>query len=144
HLDLRPPHAAMTETHAVDIQRFGNDDVVDTRPREVPAFRQPGNAAEPASLFVHRARNLDRAGKRHTFVEDRLNSDHGGGEAAFHVASPATVKPTVLDDAGERIDRPILTRFNDIDMAVEMDAGSGAAAFDPGHDISARMAHRIP
>ena len=45
-LDLGPPHAAMADAHPVDVERLGDDHVVDPRAGEKPLPRQVGDPAD--------------------------------------------------------------------------------------------------
>ena len=85
--DLRPPHAAMADTDTVHVQRLGNDDVIDARRREEPALGQIMHAAVAAGFLVHRARDLERAGKRRARIDESLHGDDRSRETAFHVAA---------------------------------------------------------
>ena len=80
-LDLAPPDAAVADADAVDVERLGDDHVVDAGLGEPAALGQPGDAAVAAGLLVAGAGDLDRAGQRRAAVDQRLGRDDGGGEA---------------------------------------------------------------
>src|SRR6185312_14660933 len=138
--DLRPPDAAMAEADAILVERFGDDDVIDFRLREIAELGQVGDAAETAGFLVRRARNLDGAGKIRIGIEESFDSDNRGGEPALHVTGTPPINPPILHHAGERIDRPAIARFDHVDMRVEMNAGTGRAAVETGDYIDARIA----
>ena len=79
-------------------------------------------------------------GKPDALREDALERDHRGRDAAFHVAGAAAVQEALADHAGERVDAPAVARLDDVEMAVEMDAGAGAAAFVAADHVDPRMA----
>jgi hypothetical protein len=139
-LDLRPPHTAMAKADAVLVERFGDDDVVDARPREQALFRQIGDASETAGFLVHGARYLDRAVEIERCRQKRLGCDDGGGKPAFHVACAAPVDPAVPDRAAERVHRPPFAGLDHVDMRVEVDDRPWAATLDARDDIRARIA----
>ena len=79
-LDLRPPHAAMTDAHAIHVQGLGDDDVVDARRRKEAALGQIMHAAVAAGFLVHGARDLERAGELRARIDEGLHGDDGGRE----------------------------------------------------------------
>ena len=110
---------------------------------EPTALRQIMNAAVPARLFVHRARNLQYARQPAAQVDQGLDGDDGSGKPSLHVASAAAVDLTVLHHGGKWIHGPARAGLHDVDMAVEMHARSGRAAVAPRDDIEARVAIAI-
>ena len=103
-LDLGPPDAAVADADPVDVERLGDDDVVDPGAGEEAPLGQVGDPGEAAGFLVHRAGDLDRPGKRDAGLEDRLDRDHRSGDAALHVAGAAAVHLAVADLAGEGVD----------------------------------------
>ena len=124
-LDLAPPDAAMTDADAIDVERLGNDHVIDARLREITLGREVADAAVAARFLVDGTGDLQRAGEADAFLEDRFDRDDRCREAALHVARAAAVDPTVAHDAGERIDRPRRAGLDDVDVRVEVDARTG-------------------
>src|SRR5690606_35749578 len=131
-LDLAPPDAAMAETDAVDIERLGNHHVIDAGLREEAAAGEIGNAAIAARFLVDRSGDLDRARKPRRHLDQRFRGDDRRRDSALHVAGAAAIDPAVADGAGEGFDGPALAHFNDIDMAVEMDARAGTSPVAAG------------
>jgi hypothetical protein len=76
-------------------------------------------------------------------VDQRLDRDDGCRQSALHVAGAAAVHLAVLDDGGERIHGPAGAGLHDIDVAVEMHAGSSARALAARDDIDARIARIV-
>src|SRR4051812_34067997 len=129
----------MAHAYAVDIERFGDDHVIDLRPGEITFGGEIADAAITARFFVDRAGNLERAGKADALFDDRLDGNDRCGESAFHVAGAAAVDLAVLHDAGERIDAPAGARLHDVDVRVEMHAGARpAGAGHAADDIGTR------
>ena len=62
-LDLGPPHAAMADAHPVDVERLGDDHMVDPRPGEQPLPREIGDPAIAARFLVDGAGDLQRPGQ---------------------------------------------------------------------------------
>ncbi len=62
-LDLGPPDAAMADADPVDIERLGNDHMVDPRLGEEALPREPGDSAIAAGFLVDRAGDLESAGQ---------------------------------------------------------------------------------
>src|ERR1700674_5832281 len=50
--NLGPPDAAMPDAHAIHVEWFGNDDMIDARRGKPSALRQVVNAAVTAGLFI--------------------------------------------------------------------------------------------
>lgn len=91
---LRPPHATVAQADAIDVQRFGDDDVIDSRPREIAFFCQIGDATEAPRFLVRGARNFDRAREvASELLQKRLGRDDRRGDAALHVAGPTAIDP---------------------------------------------------
>src|SRR6185369_6171946 len=57
-----------------------------------------------------------------------------------HVAGAAAIHLAIAHHARKGIDAPAMSGLHDIDVAVEMDAGTRSRTFAPRHDIDARMA----
>ena len=121
--DLRPPHAAMADADAVDVQGLGNDHVIDARLREPAAFGEISHAAIAAGFFIDRSGNLDGAGQFDAGIDQRFDRHDRRCDAALHIARAAAIDLAVAHDAAERIDRPARARLHHVEMAVEMHAG---------------------
>ena len=91
-------------------------------------------------ILVDRARQLERARERTPPASRMLSRDHRGREAALHVAGAAAVEAAVTDRAGERIDAPALAGLDHVEVAVEVDAGTGVAALISGDQVDLRIA----
>src|SRR6185369_4908937 len=137
--DLGPPHAAMAQADAILIERLGDDDVIDFALGEVALLGQPAHAGPAAGLFIGGAGDFERAGEFDARRQDRLDRDHAGSQAAFHVRGAAAVNLAVFQFAAPRIDAPAIAGFDHVDMRVEMHARPRAFAFDPRHHIGARI-----
>ena len=124
--DLGPPHAAMADADAIDIERFGDDDVIDARRGKPAALRQIMHAAVAARLFVDGARDLERPRQSRAGVDQRFDRDDGRRKAALHVAGAPAVDSAFLHHGGERVQGPSAAGLHHIDMAVEVHARSGA------------------
>src|SRR6202021_3128269 len=57
---LGPPHAAMSDADAVDIERFGDDNVIHARRGKPATLRQIVHSAVSARLFIDGSRNPPR------------------------------------------------------------------------------------
>ena len=139
-LDLRPPHAAMAEADPVLVERLGNDDVVDARPRHDALVGEIGDAAIAARFLVRRAGNLDGAGMVGKEGEEGLHRHDRGRQPALHVAGAAAVDAPLAHGPAERIEAPAGAGLDHVDMAVEMDARPRPPAFAPGDHVPARIA----
>jgi hypothetical protein len=139
-LDLRPPHAAMTDADPIDVEGLGDDDVIDARRREPAPLGEIMNAAVAARLLVDGARDLERAGQRLAAVDESLHRDDGGGDAALHVAGAAAEHLSVPHDSRKRVDRPARARLHHVDVAVEVHARPGTAALAARDYIDPRIA----
>jgi hypothetical protein len=124
-LYLGPPHAAMTDADAINIERFGNDDMIDARRGKPAALRQIMHSAVPARLFIDGTRNLERPRQCRGGFEQCLHRDDGSREPALHIAGAPAIDSAVLHHGRERVEGPPAAALHDIDMAVEMHAGSG-------------------
>src|SRR5579864_5499435 len=125
---LEPVDTAMPDTDAIDVMRLGDDHKVGAVPGNPPAFSEVGDPGEAAALFVHGAADLDRARQHDACPLDGFGGKHRRGDAGLHVAHAAPENLAVPYDAAERVDRPSVTRGNDVDVAVEVDDGPRPAA----------------
>src|SRR5271156_2318998 len=98
------------------------------------------DAAVAAGFLVHRARNLERAGKRRARIDESLDGDDGGRETALHVARAAAEELAVAHRSGKRLEGPARAGLHDVDMAVEVHARPRQSALAARDDIEARPA----
>src|ERR1700733_15896259 len=135
-----PPNPAVPDAHAIHIERFGNDDVIDAGRGEPTALRQVVYAAVAAGFFIDGAGDFQRSRQTRARIDQRFDRDDGCRESALHVTRTSTVHFAVSNDRGKRIDGPSGTRLHHIDMAVEVHAGPARSTFAARDDIDARMA----
>src|SRR5271165_7587814 len=134
-----PPHAAMSDADSIDIERLGDDDVIDARRREPTALRQVMHSPISARFFVGGARYLQRSGQPCVAVDQGFDGDDGRREPALHVACAPAVDLAVDDRGAEGVLRPPAAALYDIDMAVEMHARSGCRALATRNHVDARI-----
>jgi len=138
-LDFGPPDAAVTDTDAIDVQAFWDDDVIDPGLRKEALVGEVSNAGKAARLLIDRSRNLDRTLERNAFGEDRLHSDHRSRDARLHVAGATPVNAVVANDAAKGIFAPAEPGVDHIDMAVEMHSRPWRPPFQASDHIGARI-----
>src|ERR1700730_13668526 len=93
--NLGPPHAAMADADAIDVERFRDDDVIDARRGKPAALRQIVHAAVAPRLFVDGAGDLERTRQR-AGVDQRFDRDDGRRKASLHVASAPAIDSALL------------------------------------------------
>src|SRR4030088_3566061 len=136
---LGPPHAAMPDADAIDIERLGDDDVIDARRGKPGTFRQIGHSAVSTRPFIDGAGNLERSRQLWDGGDQCFDRDERRRETALHVACAPPIDPALLHDAGERVQSPSRAGLYDIDMAVEMNAWVRRLPDAPGNDIETRV-----
>jgi hypothetical protein len=93
---LEPVHAAVSDTHAVGIQRLGDDDVALPIPRHPTRVAQPGHAGNAAAFFVRGSALLDRAAQPNARSADGFDRVDRGSDAGLLVARAAPIDAPVL------------------------------------------------
>jgi len=118
--DFRPPHTAMADAHAVDVERLGDDDVVHARRREPAALRRYERRRSAGFSSIVAEISIPR--EIGTAIEQRLDGDDGSGEAALHIARASAEEFSSLT-LPQRAPPSSRAGLDDVDMAVEMHAG---------------------
>ena len=137
--DVEPVDAAVAETHAIGVERLGDDDVGLLAARENAALGEVANTGEAAALFVDRAALLDRAVEDDARAADRLDRIDRGDDPGLHVACSAPVHLAVADGGGEGIDRPTVTRRHDVEMSIVVETRPRRGAGEARNHIDARV-----
>src|ERR1700688_2020123 len=79
---LGPPHAAMSDADAIDIERLGDDDVVHARRGKPATLRQIMHSSVSARLFIDGSRNLEGARQLRGGVDQSFDRNDGCREPA--------------------------------------------------------------
>src|SRR6202008_37455 len=96
-LELEPIDAAVAQADAINVQRFGDDDVVGPARRKPSALREPGSAGESAALFVDGAADFNRAFEPDAGTLDGVRGEHRRSDSRLHVAGAASVNTAVAN-----------------------------------------------
>src|SRR4029077_4754735 len=137
---LSPPYPAVTNAHAIHVQGFGDDHMIDTRRREPTALCKIVNATIAAGLLASRSRAISHSRQFCPRIDEGFDRDDGRRESALHVAGASAVDFAVADQRGKGVQSPAPTGLHHIDMAVEVHAGPCTIAFASRNDIDARIA----